>query len=104
VTADEDPEDFVALARRAVRMARESSEHSFEAWRELAWARVRLALDGTTDGESWEERMERDVLLPGSVLMLTTAALEARRRGLDPEHLVLDALAAEGPVPPPSAW
>jgi len=104
VAAGDASEGFVALARRAVRMARESSEHPFEVWRDLAWARVRLALDGTTDGESWEERMNRDVLLPGSVLMLTTAALEARRRGLDPEDFVLDALAAEGPVPPPSEW
>jgi hypothetical protein len=95
--------DFTALGLRAVREARQN-ERDFNAWRERAVQRVRRSLAERPAGVSWEDESIADAALPGTIVWLKTAVVEARRQGLDPDMFLAMLLEREGPVPPPAEW
>ncbi|CAB4946299.1 unannotated protein [freshwater metagenome] len=95
--------DFTALGLRAVREAREQ-ERDFDAWRRSALRRVRQGLEGRPAGVAWEDESMADAALPGTVVLLKTAVLEARRRGVDPDEFLTMLFKREGPVPPAAEW
>lgn len=53
---------------------------------------------------TWEDESIADGALPGTIVMLKTAVLQARLDGVDPEAFLAMLFEREGPVSPPDEW